>query len=65
LLKARNNTLEITVANVWINRLIGDCALPDDKRLTRTTWNPFNASSPLEASGLLGPVTLEAARTQP
>jgi hypothetical protein len=63
-LKARNNTLEITVANLWINRLIGDSGLPAEQRLTRTTWNPFKANSPLEPSGLLGPVTLNAARTQ-
>jgi len=58
ILRAENNTLEITVANLWINRLIGDSALPEGKRLTRTTWNPFNANSPLQESGLLGPVTL-------
>ena len=59
-LRARNNVLEITVANLWINRLVGDSALPEEKRLTRTTWNPFQANSPLEQSGLLGPVTLNS-----
>ena len=57
-LRGRNNQLEITVANLWINRLIGDSALPEGKRLASTTWNPFHVNSPLEESGLLGPVTL-------
>jgi hypothetical protein len=30
------NKLEIGVTNVWINRLIGDAALPPEKRLTKT-----------------------------
>jgi len=59
ILMARNNALEITVANLWINRLIGDSALAEGKRLTRTTWNPFNANSPMQESGLLGPVKLQ------
>jgi len=57
-LRAQNNSLEITVANLWINRLIGDSALAEGKRLASTTWNPFRANSPLQESGLLGPVTL-------
>jgi hypothetical protein len=59
-LKARDNQLEITVVNLWPNRLIGDQFLPADKRLTRTTWNPFRKESLLLESGLLGPVTLRA-----
>ena len=58
LLKEKGNTLEITVANLWINRLIGDAALPKDKKLAWTTWNPYKKNSPLQPSGLLGPVTL-------
>ncbi len=61
-LMTRKNALEITVANLWINRLIGDSALPAEKRLARTTWNPFNANSPVQESGLLGPVTLRPLR---
>jgi hypothetical protein len=58
-LKPTGNRLEITVANLWPNRLIGDQALPPERRLTSTTWNPFTKDSPLLESGLLGPVTLE------
>ena len=56
--KARDNQLEIAVANLWPNRLIGDQPLPAEKRLTWTTWNPYKTDSPLLESGLLGPVTL-------
>ncbi len=58
LLKEKDNRLEITVANLWINRLIGDSGLPKDKRLTWSTLEPFKPDSPLQESGLLGPVTL-------
>ena len=53
------NTLEITVANLWPNRLIGDQSLPPEKRIAWTTWSPFKKDSPLLESGLLGPVRCE------
>ncbi len=56
------NQLEITVANRWPNRLIGDQSLPADKRFTSTTWNPYKAGDPLLPSGLLGPVKLMRAQ---
>jgi len=56
--KAGDNQLEIAVANLWPNRLIGDQSVPPDKRLTSTTWNPFKPDSPLLESGLLGPVRI-------
>ena len=52
------NQLEIEVANLWPNRLIGDLSLPAEKRFTWTTRNPFKKDSPLLPSGLLGPVRL-------
>ncbi len=58
------NRLEIEVANYWPNRLIGDQFLPEDKRFTRTTRNPFKTTSPLLPSGLLGPVQVLTAQNQ-
>jgi len=55
-----NNTLAISVVNLWPNRMIGDQLLPPDKRYTWSTWNPFKKDSPLLESGLLGPVRLLA-----
>ena len=58
-LKAGSNQLEIEVANLWPNRLIGDLSLPVEKRYAWTTRNPFRKTSPLLPSGLFGPVSLE------
>ncbi len=62
LLREKGNVLEITVANLWINRLIGDSGLPQRKRMTWTTNNPFKPDSPLQESGLIGPVEIMAAK---
>ena len=59
--KPTANKLEIDVVNLWPNRLIGDAALPKEKRLTKTNVTKFKANSPLLPSGLLGPVTLLSA----
>ena len=51
------NTLEVRVANLWINRLIGDA----QKGATKVTWTAlptYRADAPLRPSGLIGPVTL-------
>ncbi len=60
LLRAEGNELEITVANLWINRLIGDASLPPEQRQAWTTRNPYKKTAPLQPSGLLGPVRLLA-----
>ena len=57
-LRTGRNELEIAVANLWTNRLIGDTSLPKERRFTQTTWNPYGPTSPLLASGLLGPVEI-------
>ena len=52
------NELEVSVTNLWPNRLIGDQFLPEDRRFTRTNVTKFTRESPLMASGLLGPVRI-------
>ena len=57
--RAGKNDLEIEVTNLWPNRLIGDAALPPDRRLTVTNVKKFDKPGlPLLSSGLLGPVRL-------
>lgn len=55
------NQLQIRVANLWVNRLIGD----QQPGATRITWTPmptYLKSAPLRRSGLIGPVTLLGAK---
>jgi hypothetical protein len=61
LLRDRGNELEIRVANLWLNRLIGDAGLPPEQRRTWTTRNSFHKETPRVPSGLLGPVQILAA----
>lgn len=51
------NRLEVKVANLWVNRLIGD-AQTGAKKVTFTTMPTYKPDAPLRASGLIGPVTL-------
>ena len=55
------NALEIRVANLWRNRMIGDAALPAAKRFTWSSSAEFSLNTPLPKSGLLGPVILHTA----
>jgi hypothetical protein len=53
-----DNDLEVTVVNLWPNRLKEDESLPKEKRLTETNIHKFTSTSPLLPSGLIGPVNL-------
>jgi hypothetical protein len=57
-LKPGENTLEISVVNLWPNRLTGDNNLPGDQRRTRTEMFMGGPDSQF-SSGLLGPVTIQ------
>ena len=56
--RAGDNDLEVTVVNLWPNRLKGDEALPKEKRFTETNIHKFTDASPLLPSGLIGPVNV-------
>ena len=87
--KAGENELEVSVTNLWPNRLIGDEQEPEDvewngiilkkwpdwfvkgeprpvqARQTFTTWHHWRKDSPLQPSGLLGPVMLRTLEKVP
>jgi len=52
------NTVEITVTNLWVNRLIGDAQPNATNKYTFTTRNPYKDDAKLLPSGLLGPVII-------
>jgi hypothetical protein len=58
--KPSGNLLEVDVANLWPNRLIGDAALPPEKRFGKTNIT-YRKDAPLLDSGLLGEVVLSTA----
>lgn len=58
LVKEGENEVEIEIVNTWMNRLIGDFQLPVEQRLTWCPANYYNANSPLQPSGLFGPVNI-------
>jgi hypothetical protein len=59
-LRKGRNRVEVDVANLWVNRLIGD-AQPGATRRTVTNGPSYTADARLRPSGLLGPVRLIAA----
>jgi hypothetical protein len=59
------NALEIRVANLWRNRMIGDAALPAAERFSWSSSAHFSSETPLPQSGLLGPITIQTAETIP
>lgn len=58
-LKKGENHLVIKVANLWVNRLIGDAQPDVVNKITYTTMPTYRADAELRPSGLIGPVTIE------
>ncbi len=56
--KAGENQLKIEVVNTWLNRIIGDMRLPEEDRKTWAPHLPYTGGSPLQPSGLFGPVKI-------
>lgn len=66
LVQEGENSLEVQVTNLWVNRLIGDLDLPEGEKFCRTNRpivEPYERKSPQSlqprTSGLLGPVVIE------
>ena len=52
------NSLQVRVANLWVNRLVGDVQ-PGSTPIGYTTVKTYAADAPLRPSGLIGPVKLD------
>lgn len=63
LVQPGENELGIRVANLWVNRLIGDRQRGAEP-VAYTTFKTYLPSAPLRRSGLMGPVTLLQAREE-
>ena len=73
-LKQGVNSLEVRVTNTWRNRLIGDCLLPHEQRITKSSLeyksapygkahfkrpaSGYSVNDTLTSCGLYGPVAL-------
>lgn len=64
LVRSGTNALEVRVANLWVNRLIGDVqpGVGEDDRITWTSTPIYRPDAPLRRSGLIGPVRLLSRR---
>jgi hypothetical protein len=57
-LQPGQNTIEVKVTNLWVNRMIGDRQPNAPKQYTFTSPTFYKADSPLLPSGLIGPVQI-------
>lgn len=56
--KEGDNSLEVQITNVWVNRLIGDVQPGVQQKITFMTMPLVSPTQPLLPSGLLGPVKI-------
>ncbi|TBN02926.1 hypothetical protein EYD45_10240 [Hyunsoonleella flava] len=59
-IKKGENSLEIEVVNLWRNQLIRDKSRKEDEKYTWIVIDKITPKSPLQTSGLLGPVVIES-----
>jgi hypothetical protein len=57
-IKAGENTIQVKVTNLWVNRLIGDAQADVKNKTTFTTMPFYQANSPLLPSGIIGTVKI-------
>jgi hypothetical protein len=55
------NTIDVEVANAWMNRLIAEAAAPTGEVFAPVA-EVYSADAPLHDAGLVGPVVLESSR---
>ncbi|MCC6698481.1 MAG: glycoside hydrolase family 2 [Candidatus Hydrogenedentes bacterium] len=60
--KSGNNSLEVEIVNNWLNRLVGDAQPGVTEPETFVATKTWKADTPLQSSGLLGPVTIMAGK---
>lgn len=58
-LKTGKNVLSVKVANLWVNRLVGDAQADAKEKFTFTIIPTYRADAPLKRSGLIGPVEIK------
>lgn len=61
LAKRGDDKIAVKVANIWVNRLIGD-QQPGAQKETLTAAPTYMPNAPLRPSGLIGPVTRRGQR---
>ena len=54
------NRLTIRIANLWVNRLVGDAQPGTARKYSFTAIPTYQPDAPLRSSGLLGPVSIES-----
>ena len=59
-IKPGANQLVVKVTNAWVNRLIGDQQPDAPAKYTFTAVQPYKSDSPLQPSGLIGPVLINS-----
>ena len=60
--KDGRNDVRVEVVNTWVNRIVGDMNLPENRRDIYLYVNHLNAKTPLPPSGIIGKVKFETVK---